>query len=96
MAEGSRITKGDLRLGELETPGSASDNGSVVKIPPTGIPLEDIERQAIIKALEMSNWIQKDAAELLSISPRVISYKLRTLGIDNGRAERRPVLAAVA
>jgi DNA-binding NtrC family response regulator len=96
MAKGSRLTKADLSLGELETPRSAGDHGSVVKIPPTGIPLEDIERQAIITALEMSNWVQKDAAELLSISPRVISYKLRTLGIDNGRAERRPVLAAVA
>ena len=42
-----------------------------MKIPPTGIPLEDIERHALIEALKMSNWVQKDAAELLSISPRV-------------------------
>ena len=38
----------------------------MVKIPPTGIPLEDIERQALIEALKMSNWVQKDAAELLA------------------------------
>ena len=28
----------------------------------------------------MSNWVQKDAAELLSISPRVMNYKIKTLG----------------
>ena len=54
----------------------------MVKIPPTGIPLEEIERQALIEALKMSNWVQKDAAELLAISPRVMNYKIKTLGID--------------
>ena len=51
----------------------------MVKIPPTGIPLEEIERSALIEALKMSNWVQKDAAELLSISPRVMNYKIKTL-----------------
>ena len=61
----------------------------MVKIPPTGIALEDIERQAIVEALKMSNWVQKDAAELLSISPRVMNYKIKTLGIDYTRGGRR-------
>ena len=65
------------------------DSSSVVKIPPTGIALEDIERQAIVEALKMSNWVQKDAAELLSISPRVMNYKIKTLGIDYTRGGRR-------
>jgi transcriptional regulator with GAF, ATPase, and Fis domain len=64
----------------------------VVKIPPTGIALEEIERQAIIEALKMSNWVQKDAAELLAISPRVMNYKIKTLGIDySGRGRRQLV-----
>jgi transcriptional regulator with GAF, ATPase, and Fis domain len=63
----------------------------VVKIPPTGIALEEIERQAIIEALKMSNWVQKDAAELLAISPRVMNYKIKTLGIDYSRGGRRPM-----
>ena len=35
----------------------------------------------------MSNWVQKDAALLLGISPRVMSYKLKVLRIEtpNGR-----------
>ena len=59
-----------------------------MKIPPTGIPLEDIERHALIEALKMSNWVQKDAAELLSISPRVMNYKIKTLGIEFPRGRR--------
>jgi len=54
---------------------------AAVKIPPTGIALEEIERQAVTEALTMSNWVQKDAAELLQITPRVMNYKIKTLGI---------------
>ena len=36
----------------------------------------------------MSNWVQKDAAELLSISPRVMNYKIKTLGIDFPKGRR--------
>jgi transcriptional regulator with GAF, ATPase, and Fis domain len=55
----------------------------VVCIPPGGIALEEIERQALLEALRMSNWVQKDAAELLSISPRVMNYKIMTHGLDD-------------
>jgi len=89
LSEGPNLTSEDLRLGELSTTQSSGDASSVVKIPPTGIPLEDIERQAIVEALKMSNWVQKDAAELLSISPRVMNYKIKTLGIDYTRGGRR-------
>ena len=53
-------------------------------------PLEDIERHALIEALKMSNWVQKDAAELLSISPRVMNYKIKTLGIEFPEADGAP------
>ena len=82
LADGRAIAGDDLRLGEVATAGGGRDHAAVVKIPPTGIPLEDIERHALIEALKMSNWVQKDAAELLSISPRVMNYKIKTLGIE--------------
>ena len=82
LAEGSTISCDDLRLGELSAGTGPSDQSPVVKIPPTGIALEEIERQAVLEALNMSNWVQKDAAELLSISPRVMNYKIKTLGIE--------------
>ena len=69
----------------------AGEAASIVKIPPTGIALEEIERLALVEALKMSNWIQKDAAELLQISPRVMNYKIKTLNIE---MPRRRVLAS--
>jgi transcriptional regulator with GAF, ATPase, and Fis domain len=82
------VHAGDLQIGEQV---AASSNGSAqtaVKIPPTGIPLEEIERQAVVEALRMSNWVQKDAAELLAISPRVMNYKIKILNIEIPRSRR--------
>jgi two-component system, NtrC family, response regulator AtoC len=97
LAEGRGIAAADLRLGEVASSGSSRDHAAIVKIPPTGIALEDIERHALVEALKMSNWVQKDAAELLSISPRVMNYKIKTLGIEFPRGRRAaPLEAAVA
>jgi DNA-binding NtrC family response regulator len=96
LADGLTIAAGDLRLGESPTTGGSRDQTSVVKIPPTGIALDDIERHALIEALKMSNWVQKDAAELLSISPRVMNYKIKTLGIEFPRGRRAAPMPAVA
>jgi len=92
LADGSHIQADDLRLGETGGVGTARDAQSVIKIPPTGIALEEIERMALIEALKMSNWVQKDAAELLSISPRVMNYKIKTLGIDFPRRGRSSMM----
>jgi DNA-binding NtrC family response regulator len=99
LAEGRGIAASDLRIGEVQTTTGSRDHSAVVKIPPTGIPLEEIERHALIEALKMSNWVQKDAAELLSISPRVMNYKIKTLSIQFPRGRRAaplesPVAAA--
>ncbi len=82
LADAAEVTSADLRLGD-STPGSSSrDGASLVKIPPTGVALEELEKQALIEALKMSNWVQKDAADLLHISPRVINYKIKVLNIE--------------
>ena len=88
LAEGTHIAVDDLRLGDTGAFGASRETSSLLKIPPTGIPLEDIERLAIVEALKMSNWVQKDAAELLSISPRVMNYKIKVLGIEFPRGRR--------
>jgi Nif-specific regulatory protein len=95
MTEGSQISADDLRLGEIATTSSSGshDGSALVKIPPSGVPLEEIERSALMEALKMSNWVQKDAAELLGISPRVMNYKIKTLRIEFPRG-RRPVAVA--
>src|SRR6266508_3969228 len=88
LAEGSLIKGEDLRLGDFASSSGNPDAATVVKIPPTGIALEEIERQALLEALKMSNWVQKDAAELLNISPRVMNYKIKTLNIEYPRGRR--------
>jgi DNA-binding NtrC family response regulator len=94
LCEGSMIEAEDLRLGEAP---SATDRAGalVVNLPSTGISLEEVERQVLIEALKISNWVRKDAAELLSISQRVINYKIKALGIESPYA-RRPQLGDVA
>ena len=94
LTEGELVTKDDLRLGELSPSIDGSEVASVVKIPPTDIALEEIERQAVVEALTMSSWIQKDAAELLSITPRVMNYKIKTLGIALPRQRRTAAMTA--
>jgi two-component system response regulator HydG len=44
--------------------------------------LEHLERGAIIRALQMTRGVQKDAAQLLGVSPRVLNYKIQNLNIN--------------
>jgi len=39
--------------------------------------LMEVEKATILKALEISKWVQKDAAKLLNISPRALNYKIK-------------------
>ena len=54
--------------------------------------LENLERRLILKALEENSWVQKDAAEQLGISPRVLCYKIKKLEIDIGSLQREDSL----
>ena len=44
--------------------------------------LEDLERGAIAKALQMTRGVQKEAAAILGVSPRVLNYKIQMLNMD--------------
>jgi DNA-binding NtrC family response regulator len=92
LTEDRLIAADDLRLGEVTAFSGDPDAGRVVRVPPAGVALEEIERQALIESLRMCNWVQKDAAELLHVSPRVINYKIKTLGITIPRG-RGPAAA---
>jgi DNA-binding NtrC family response regulator len=96
LSEGHVIRQSDLQLGEVAAAAGGRDQAPVVRIPPAGISLDDIERSALVEALKMSNWVQKDAAELLSISPRVMNYKIKTLGIEFPRGRRAAPSVAAA
>lgn len=87
LTDGHAITAADLQVGD-HAPTQSGERPSVVRIPATGIALEEIERQAVVEALRMSSWVQKDAADLLGISPRVMNYKIKVLNIELPRGRR--------
>jgi DNA-binding NtrC family response regulator len=74
---GSTIEADDLRsalppvapLAKGDFWGILTPPGSVVSLPESGIPLEEIERQAVLQALERAAWVQKEAAALLESRP---------------------------
>jgi DNA-binding NtrC family response regulator len=88
LADGAHVRVSDLQIGDQTAASAGGERSLAVKIPPTGIPLEEIERQAVVESLRMSNWVQKDAAELLGISPRVMNYKIKILNIEIPRSRR--------
>ena len=94
LADGPEVTAENLILGDSTPSGMPRDGSSLVRIPPAGVALEDIEKQALIEALKMSNWVQKDAADLLHISPRVINYKIKVLKIEFPHGRRATLDAA--
>ncbi len=52
---------------------------------PGDLSLEGSERQVLVRALEKSNWVVKDAADLLGVSRRTMHYKIKKYQIDTAR-----------
>jgi two-component system response regulator PilR (NtrC family) len=76
-------TSGEVRSGDIQlrpTPAAASTgqtNGNAL-----GDHLEDIERDAIIKALEQTRYNKTAAAKVLGMSFRALRYRIKKLGIE--------------
>jgi DNA-binding NtrC family response regulator len=75
LSDHSLIQAGDLTL---ESTHPTSDGPTAMDT----LNLEELERQAIVKALKLSRGVQKEAAELLGVTPRVLNYKIQMLRID--------------
>lgn len=73
LAEGELIAASDIELFFAE---GADDADEWIRLPPSGISLEEAERRLIDQALRRTGGVQKKAAELLGVSPRVLNYKL--------------------
>jgi two-component system, NtrC family, response regulator PilR len=89
LCDGQKITADDLFMYEEAQLRSAKNNQSTqADFDPghsaaIGLPeyLEDIEKRAIIKALEKSNNNKTAAAKLLGVSFRTLRYRLAKLGL---------------
>ena len=67
-------------------PSGMFDYATPVPLSEEGLnPIESHEKAMLIQALKKSNWVQKDAAEILGISRRVMHYKIRKYNIQHDK-----------
>jgi len=67
-------------------PSGMFDHTTSVPLSDEGLnPIESHEKTMLIQALKKSNWVQKDAAQILGISRRVMHYKIRKYNIQHGK-----------
>ncbi len=76
-------TSAAARFREGEQPVKTGDRFQFVRIPQQGLSLKEIEEDLIRQALQATHYVQKDAAQLLGISPRALNYKISKYGIKN-------------
>jgi transcriptional regulator with GAF, ATPase, and Fis domain len=93
LCEQPFVRQEDLNL--LPDPQNAQEGAGAInlRLPPTGINLEDLEKQAILEALRINNWVQKDAAAFLGISSRVMNYKVAKYEIKNPRWSKNKLVS---
>jgi len=79
LCAGDEIDVADLQLrDEVDAPETQRvEHGS-----PLGTQLEEIERDAIVKALEQSRYNKTAAAKRLGITFRALRYRIKKLGIE--------------
>jgi two-component system NtrC family response regulator len=81
LRRGERLDVADLpdklRHGRNGTVGE----GRVLRLPEEGYPLEQLEREAVLQALERSRWNQSRAAAFLRIPRHVLLYRMEKYGI---------------
>jgi len=56
-----------------------------ITLPPTGLNLEEVEKELILQALEQTNYNQTKAAHLLGITRSALIYRRQKHGISVGR-----------
>jgi two-component system response regulator PilR (NtrC family) len=78
-------TSGEIRAVDIQlrpTPGANGQSSMPSTGEALGDHLEDIERDAIVKALEQSRYNKTAAAKLLGMSFRALRYRIKKLGIE--------------
>jgi two-component system NtrC family response regulator len=50
---------------------------AVIQIPPEGISLLELDKELIVRALQLNQWNQTRAAEFLRISRNVLVYRMQ-------------------
>jgi two-component system response regulator PilR (NtrC family) len=78
-------TSGEITVGDIQLRPTAPSSSGTIGSPavgPLGDHLEDIERDAILKALEQTRFNKTAAAKVLGMSFRALRYRIKKLGIE--------------
>jgi two-component system response regulator PilR (NtrC family) len=78
LSAGSRITEADLAI----RTGAADTGNAVASGADLGDQIEEVQRQAIIEALEKTRYNKTAAARLLGLTFRQLRYRVKKLGIE--------------
>ncbi len=76
LEDNELVTTDSIQIPDYHTPGHSSAATQVE-------PLETHEKELILRALEESLWVQKNAAKRLGISPRALNYKINKFSITH-------------
>lgn len=80
LADGNVIRQHDITTqGEIRM--EKEPQGDIIRLSSLAVN----EKESILDALRKNDWIQKDAADTLGISKRVIHYKIKKYGITHPR-----------
>ncbi len=86
LCDGQEIQPADLALPQATDVNETTGGSELAATPPEGVALEDylenIERQAILKALEQTGNNKTAAAKQLGITFRAMRYRLKKLGLE--------------
>ena len=77
---GDRLEHAGHRLGDVEQAGVAGTDVALGDL--VGDQVEDVQRQAIVEALEKTRYNKTAAAKLLGLSFRQLRYRIKKLGIE--------------
>ena len=61
---------------------SSASGHAIIKLPEDGYPLEQLEREVVVQALERNAWNQTAAARFLRIPRHTLIYRLEKYGIE--------------
>jgi two-component system response regulator PilR (NtrC family) len=80
LSTGGEVSASDIQLRETPLHSVASESARAGTA--LGDQLEDIERDAIVKALEKARFNKTAAARMLGMSFRALRYRIKKLGIE--------------
>lgn len=80
------IMRGSDVIGPVELPekfhADRPQAAAVIKLPEEGYPLEQLEREVVVEALERNSWNQTAAARFLRIPRHTLIYRIEKYGIN--------------